>query len=860
MINIFVFFRNKKYQVYPWGYIVVAIFIFLLYPVSSYSQSISFEQFFDRINLEYPGMENVKIAVENENLAAAKEELLQYYKNRQDRLFHGILGSGSIPDAQDNLNGYFTIVGHRQYAGDGDGGIDWRKTWSGDSEWHWQFHRMDWLVGIARVYRSTKDPVYAEGWIHLITDWIKNNEPGYPRTLDVGNRLRNWVESYQNMIHVTQSPHISADDHALMLKSMMEQVLFLRDNWRDERNWGASETRGMGQVVTMFPEFNFDDNTDWEYWKDLVLSRVGHHLSIDFHPDGVQVETSPMYHGLEFRNLLQTYSLMEMNGIGIADTLITLFERPAEFMKQITKPDGNYVMIGSADQDSYLNTYLRRAGDIFGRPDFVYVSSLGVLGEPAKEVFKMFPYGGFGIMRDTWGINRDSFRRSKYLLLNFTTNEFFHTHFDMLSIEAYANGRTILIDPGRYSYNTSDRNYYRSTQAHSTITINDRNQQSFVHGFAEGYDQPGYQYLNGFHDGNPFDVQHRRKILFANLRYWIVSDLLTGSGENTYDSRFRLESFYRNHHSLDTETGILTTPDFTLVPSQDFGIAEMENGFVSYAYGEQSPAPVLKYHKEGGLPETFQTVIFPFDDDTEDVQVTRLSAIDNSGEFIDNGSGVALIIEYDDITDYAWFNHAGIDRARFDRVDVNANASFIQTNSAREVLTYHMSSGTRMLYDGQSLVFITGDPANISWHRGSVTIDGDNISDATIYAPDVDTLVLNGEVMEFTQDGDYISLSGNFVSFEAENTDLPEQINLRQNYPNPFNPVTTIQFDIPVSSDIRLEVFDILGRNVEILADEFRSAGTHSIVFDAASLSSGVYIYRLTVQSYMQSRKMTIIK
>lgn len=841
----------------------ISLFGFLLFvilPTSIHSQSITFEQFFDRLDLEYAGMETVKSAIAEEDTVLAKEELLLYYQNRQDREFHGILGSGSITEAEDNLNGYFTVVGYRQYAGDDDGGIDWTTKWGGDDEWHWQFHRFNFIVDMARVYRSTGESKYAEGWMHLITDWIEKNEPGYPRTIDVGNRLRNWVESYQNMIHVTQAPEISAKDHALMLKSMMEQVLFLRDNWRDERNWGASETRGMGQVVTMFPELTFDDDTDWEYWKDLVLSRVAHHLSVDFHPDGMQVETSPMYHGLEFRNLLQTYSLMEMNGIALVDTLISLFEKPAEFMMHITKPDDNYVMIGSADQDTYLNKYLSRTGEIFERPDFIYVASHGVTGEPADETFKMFSHGGVAIMRDTWGTNKESFENSKYLLLNYTTNEFFHTHFDIMNIEAYANGRTLLIDPGRGTYATADRNYYRSTQAHSTITVNDRNQQSYVRGYADGYAQSGYQFLNGYHDGNPFDVKHRRKVLFAGYRYWIVSDLLTGTGEHTYDAHFKMEPFYRNHHELDENTGVLTTPHFALIPSQDFGVAEMDLGRVSYEYGQESPAPRLRYRKEGNVPETFETVVYPFDDGSVDVVVEKLPAIDNRGLEINNDEGAALKIEHEGRTDFAWFNHSDVDRVQFNGVDVSGHAAFIETSEDFEVASYHLSEGTRLLLFGNDLAIVKGEPATISWHENSIHVEGDEVSDLTLYAPNVETLIINEVVSEFTRDGDYISLSGSFVSTEADYNGLPDQVELVQNFPNPFNPATTIQFQLPESASITLEVFDMIGRKVSLLVDDQMAAGSHSVNFDASALSSGVYVYRLTVDGAQLTKRMTLIK
>lgn len=89
---------------------------------------------------------------------------------------------------------------------------------------------------------------------------------------------------------------------------------------------------------------------------------------------------------------------------------------------------------------------------------------------------------------------------------------------------------------------------------------------------------------------------------------------------------------------------------------------------------------------------------------------------------------------------------------------------------------------------------------------------------------------------------------------------VPEQFELGQNYPNPFNPTTVIRYQLPVSSEVRLEVYDMLGRNVATLVDEQVSAGRHSVNFDAGNLSSGIYLYRLEAGSQIMTRKLTVVK
>jgi hypothetical protein len=93
----------------------------------------------------------------------------------------------------------------------------------------------------------------------------------------------------------------------------------------------------------------------------------------------------------------------------------------------------------------------------------------------------------------------------------------------------------------------------------------------------------------------------------------------------------------------------------------------------------------------------------------------------------------------------------------------------------------------------------------------------------------------------------------------AENL-LPNEFTLSQNYPNPFNPSTVISYQVPVNTDIRLEIFNMLGQSVALLVNEQKMAGSHSVSFDASALSSGMYIYRIYSTGFSQTRKMLLIK
>lgn len=95
---------------------------------------------------------------------------------------------------------------------------------------------------------------------------------------------------------------------------------------------------------------------------------------------------------------------------------------------------------------------------------------------------------------------------------------------------------------------------------------------------------------------------------------------------------------------------------------------------------------------------------------------------------------------------------------------------------------------------------------------------------------------------------------------DTEISELPNTFRLEQNFPNPFNPSTTIQYSLPKASNVQIDVFDMMGRNVATLIDQRQNAGTHSVNFNAEQLSSGVYFYRLQAENFTQIQKMVLIK
>jgi hypothetical protein len=101
---------------------------------------------------------------------------------------------------------------------------------------------------------------------------------------------------------------------------------------------------------------------------------------------------------------------------------------------------------------------------------------------------------------------------------------------------------------------------------------------------------------------------------------------------------------------------------------------------------------------------------------------------------------------------------------------------------------------------------------------------------------------------------------GGVVSVDYPESGIPQEYQLSQNYPNPFNPSTTIEFSLPSQSDVSVTIYDALGNELEVLFSGSKSAGTHSVNWNASNYASGIYFYRLNAGAFNQVKKMLLLK
>ncbi|HMQ68252.1 MAG TPA: T9SS type A sorting domain-containing protein [Ignavibacteria bacterium] len=197
-------------------------------------------------------------------------------------------------------------------------------------------------------------------------------------------------------------------------------------------------------------------------------------------------------------------------------------------------------------------------------------------------------------------------------------------------------------------------------------------------------------------------------------------------------------------------------------------------------------------------------------------------------------------------------------------------------NTTNSFSTTHNVSVSNFSFTPLNLNVTVGD--TVKWTRVSgshtTTCDGSEGSTRPAGAPSWDSPITSGiptfsYVVTVAGMYHYVCLphapdmAGNINAVVSGITNLSELVSsyeLSQNYPNPFNPETNINFSIPLSSDVKLSVYNVSGQEVASLVNERLDAGTYKVDWNAVNFTSGIYYYTIRTENFVQTRKMLLIK
>ena len=208
--------------------------------------------------------------------------------------------------------------------------------------------------------------------------------------------------------------------------------------------------------------------------------------------------------------------------------------------------------------------------------------------------------------------------------------------------------------------------------------------------------------------------------------------------------------------------------------------------------------------------------------------------------------------------------------------------SILWNNSPQEIYFYEEENQNAItiahsnIQEGQDGI-ITNNNGTVNWLTGNicetpmfVNSEGQNYrlaENSPCIDAGTDSFTLEGEILLDLSSSEFYGNAPDMGALESlytvginESLLIPEQITLYPNYPNPFNPNTTINFQIPEPSMVRLTIYDIIGRKVETLVDGVMMLGEYSVTWDARELASGVYFCRLEHRGTVRTQKMMLVR
>ena len=177
-------------------------------------------------------------------------------------------------------------------------------------------------------------------------------------------------------------------------------------------------------------------------------------------------------------------------------------------------------------------------------------------------------------------------------------------------------------------------------------------------------------------------------------------------------------------------------------------------------------------------------------------------------------------------------------------VSLYINGTFTSSSSIRDFVQWGSGSNGRVSVAVSAGMWTAGDFVTDVAEGHSIEYDGQGNSSSDWFDQPVPT----------------IGQENGIVTSVDEEKALPENFPLSQNYPNPFNPVTTIDFTVGHDSFVKLTIFDVSGRKVDVLLNEYTNSGSYSIAWDASRFASGVYFYTFETERERMTRKLLLLK
>ncbi|WP_270540142.1 heparin-sulfate lyase HepC [Bacteroides zhangwenhongii] len=622
---------------------------------------------FEALNLDYPGLEQVKAWYETGNYYSAAKALLTYYKGRIGITNPNVSLLESTITANEQLYADYAMDKYRFYVNTNyledktqnkpwslqneDKTINWNfNPPKADQEYQKQLHRHYWMPYQGKAYQKSNDEKYILSWKEVYTDWVlKNPKPETPNEttwwqLQVSTRIIGQTELFD---YFKFSPNFTPEWLSFFLAHFAEHADYLaKFRYQDENNILLSQGTALAFAGTLFPEFK-----NAAKWQEMGFNILNEQAPKQCLEDGMFNDLSLHYHiGTldEFYNIKRLIDQNQQLANLLSPQIYERLEEAAELVMHFTFP--NYFNTNknefctSALNDSWMKqrdvlkrNFIKYSEMFPSNQELRFMATMGAEGTRPSTDLKAFEASGHYILRNSWGDN-GNYTQATVLIhsnnyLNETTGDWSHKQLDNGTFELYHNGRNFFPDSGVCTYmgNGSTikelRQWFRSTKAHNTMTLGDGNIQYTLGKRVE--------VANSSHEvivtQNPSydNFTHRRSIFFVNKNesnpFFVLVDEGFGTATGTTKLYFHLGE-QEADVDLDKESNGAHTKynDGNNLVVRSFGSKEITSEEFEGRFATKTDqsftarkAYSVNMEKDSDTPVRYITVIYPTTTPTE---------------------------------------------------------------------------------------------------------------------------------------------------------------------------------------------------------------------------------------------------
>ena len=520
--------------------------------------------------------------------------------------------------AGDAVEGRFTHAGSTVALGRRP---DWISQIGHDKEWRIEWVKLYEGLDLAHAFATTGDRAYLTAWEDLVEEFCDQVAVGHDTSDVSARRLQNWTYAWQRFAAAPAYRGLRNGLAERLVDRIAADALHLAVNLTPGRNHRTMELYALVIVTMAFPH----NDPGGERLRGAI-EELDRNLRTDIWDDGVHRECSTDYHMIVLRSFLGTIANAQKLGVALPDGFVERVGLACDFALHVQRPDGTTPSFSDGDEGDYRRL-LALGADLLGRDDLRWAATGGTAGRPPGGRNVAFPVGGYAVQRSGWGERERAYVDERFCLFDVgPLGDGGHGHYDQLSVEIAADGATLIIDPGRYTYTDEDgqwRHYFKGTAAHNTVMIDGLDQtpyrrsapkQPSVATLLARSSVDGLDVVVGEVRSVVHDAVHVRDLAFVADDFWIVVDHLRGEQPHRYEARWHLAAGASGQTTLVVDAGGgggVTAPGLTMVVARGAASVSIEDGWVSPVYGVKLPAPVVVAAVVGHADADIVTLIVP---------------------------------------------------------------------------------------------------------------------------------------------------------------------------------------------------------------------------------------------------------